>query len=92
MLRHLSTFRGILSKKSSVPDNRQNFDNYPIFLKRTLFHNEEQYKKIRKLEISHRFFVYDKFREQGNKKYNRNLPEEAISLYEHALSSSNGLK
>jgi len=86
MLRHLSTFRGILSKKSSVPDNRQNFDNYPIFLKRTLFHNEEQYKKIRKLEISHRFFVYDKFREQGNKKYNRNHPEEAISLYEHALS------
>jgi len=85
-LRHLFTFRGILSKGKSNPDARNNFDSYPIFLKHTLFHNEEKFEKIRKLEVAHRFFVYDKFREQGNKKYNRNKPEEALSLYEHALS------
>jgi len=85
-LRHLFSFRGILSKGKSNPDSKSNFESYPIFLKHTLFHNEEKFEKIRKLEVAHRFFVYDKFREQGNKKYNRNKSEEALSLYEHALS------
>jgi ribosomal protein L12E/L44/L45/RPP1/RPP2 len=85
-LRHLFTFRGILSKNHSSNENKEKFDTYPYFLKHTLFHNEEKFEKIRKLEVAHRFFVYDKFREQGNKKYNRNKPAEAISLYEHALS------
>ena len=85
-MRHLFTFRGILSKKQNSEDNREKFDSYPIFLKHTLFHNEEKFDKIRKLEVAHRFFVYDKFREQGNKKYNKNRFEESLSLYEHALS------
>jgi len=85
-LRHLFTFRGILSKGKSCPENREKFENYPIFLKHTLFHNEEKFEKIRKLEVAHRFFIYDKFREQGNKKYNRNRPADALGLYEHALS------
>ena len=85
-LRHLFSFRGILSKGKTNPDSRNNFDTYPIFLKHTLFHNEEKFEKIRKLEVAHRFFVYDKFREQGNKRYNKNRCEEALSLYEHSLS------
>jgi tetratricopeptide (TPR) repeat protein len=43
-------------------------------------------KKIRSLEIAHRFFVYDKFREKANKNYNKGNHEQAIGLYEHALS------
>ena len=85
-LRHLFTFRGLLPRGKNAPENRQNFDKYPIFLKHTLFHKEGTFDKLRKLEVSHRFFVYDKFREQGNKKYNKNNPQEAISFYEHALS------
>jgi ribosomal protein L12E/L44/L45/RPP1/RPP2 len=85
-LRHLFTFRGILSKGNKSAENRENFEKYPIFLKHTLFHNEEKFEKVRKLEVAHRFFVYDKFREQGNKKYNRNRFVDSISLYEHALS------
>jgi len=85
-MRHLFSFRGILSKGKSNPENREKFESYPVFLKHTLFHNEEQFEKIRKLEVAHRFFIYDKFRERGNRKYNRNHPAEAISLYEHALS------
>lgn len=86
-LRHLFNFRGILAKgKTSSPEEKEKFDSYPIYLKHTLFHNEEKFEKIRKLEVAHRFFVYDKFREQGNKKYNRKKADEAISLYEHALS------
>jgi len=85
-MRHLFNFRGILSKNKASPEEKEKFEAYPIYLKHTLFHNEEKFEKIRKLEVAHRFFVYDKFREQGNKKYNRNNPTEALSLYEHALS------
>jgi len=85
-LRHLFTFKGLLPKGRTAPENRQNFDKYPIFLKHTLFHKEDTFSKVRKMEASQRFFVYDKFREQGNKKYNRKNPQEAIGYYEHALS------
>jgi len=85
-MRHLFNFRGILSKNKASPEEKEKFEAYPIYLKHTLFHNEEKFEKIRKLEVAHRFFVYDKFREQGNKKYNRNNATEALSLYEHALS------
>jgi hypothetical protein len=32
-------------------------------------HDEENMKKVRKLEVAQRFFIYDKFREKGNKEY-----------------------
>jgi len=38
------------------------------------------------LEVAHRFFIYDKFREKANKNYNKGKYEDAIGLYEHALS------
>ena len=43
-------------------------------------------KKARTLETSHRFFVYDKFKDYGNKNYNKGLYKDAISYYERALS------
>jgi hypothetical protein len=45
------------------------FDSYPIYLKHTIIHDEENMKKVRKLEVAQRFFIYDKFREKGNKEY-----------------------
>lgn len=46
-----------------MKDRRKVFDTYPIYLKHTLFQDEENTKKMRLLEVAQRFFVYDKFRE-----------------------------
>ena len=40
-------------------------------------------KKIRGVEVAQRFFIYDKFREKGNKSYIKGNYEETIGLYEH---------
>jgi tetratricopeptide (TPR) repeat protein len=86
-MKYLLSFRGLISKgEEDKTENHEKFENYPMFLKHTLFHNEEKMKKIRSLEISHRFFVYDKFREKGNKNYNKGNYEQSIGLFEHALS------
>lgn len=85
-LRYLINFRGFLSNDEGPYHGRERWENMPVFLKHTMFHNEEKMGKIRKLEVAHRFFVYDKFREQANKSFNKGRPEEAIGLFEHALS------
>ena len=41
---------------------------------------------MRALEVSHRFFVYDQYREKGNKAFMKGLYEEAVAYYERALS------
>lgn len=43
-------------------------------------------QKARRCEISQRFFVYDQFREQGNKRFYKGLYQDAIFFYEYALS------
>jgi len=48
---------------------RKIFDSYPIYLKHTIVHDEENMKKVRTLEVAKRFFIYDKFREKGNKEF-----------------------
>ena len=40
---------------------------------------------MRQMEVAQRFFVYDKFREQGNKRLNKGEYEEAMKYYERAL-------
>jgi hypothetical protein len=50
---------------------RDVFNTYPIYLKHTLLHDDADMKKVRTLEIAQRFFVFDKFRERGNKEYNK---------------------
>lgn len=84
-LNFLLEFRGLFSLKKATA-NRLNFDKIPIYLKHTLYHDDEHMKKARTLETSHRFFIYDKFKEQGNKSYNKGLYKDAIALYERALS------
>jgi len=69
-----------------VVENRKSFDQYPIYLKHTLYHDDEHMKKARTLETSHRFFVYDKFKDYGNKNYNKGLYKDAVAYYERALS------
>lgn len=42
--------------------------------------------KARKCEISQKFFIFDQFREKGNKFLKKNDLEMALNCYEHALS------
>ncbi|KAL4436273.1 hypothetical protein ABPG74_015864 [Tetrahymena malaccensis] len=77
-------FKQIINGKSSK--NRKIFDSYPIYLKHTLFHEEEFMKKVRQKEVVERFLVFDKYRERGNRLFNKQKYEEALRLYERALS------
>eukprot|EP01016_Furgasonia_blochmanni_P052518 TRINITY_DN8385_c0_g1_i7.p1 TRINITY_DN8385_c0_g1~~TRINITY_DN8385_c0_g1_i7.p1 ORF type:complete len:720 (+),score=178.67 TRINITY_DN8385_c0_g1_i7:114-2162(+) len=85
VMKYLLRFRGFMNK-DAFNNKRQSFDEYPIYLQHTVFHDDEKMAKIRTLEVSHRFFIYDKFREQGNKCYNKGEYDEALKLYERALS------
>lgn len=49
-------------------------------------HDDEDMKKVRKLEVASRFFVYDKFRERGNKEFYKGEYDTAVAYYERALS------
>lgn len=73
-------------KKKAPHKLRRVFENYPIYLKHTLFHDEEMLKRIRKKDVVERFFAYDKYRERGNRLFNKGKYEEAIFLYEWAYS------
>lgn len=83
----------MMSFLGSIKERRKVFDAYPIYLKNTLFHDEENTKKLRTLEVANRFFVFDKFREKGifvkillgNKYMNKKQFDEAIKYYERAL-------
>ena len=83
-LKHLLSYKGLLNKNENNEDTKS-FEKYPIFLKHTLFHKEEQMKKIRSLEVGQKFFIYDRFREKANKCYDKGNYDEAIGLFEHVL-------
>lgn len=51
-----------------------------------MFHDDEGMSKIRKKDTVERFFAYDKYRERGNRLYNKKKYSDAIFLYERALS------
>ena len=84
---YLLSFKGLLSASSETM-KRETFENYPIYLKHTVFHTDEKMEKIRTLEIGHRFFIYDKFREKGNKEYNKGNFESALVFYQQVSCSS----
>ena len=65
---------------------RKVFDEYPIYLKHTLFHNDEEMQKLRKFEMANQFLVFDSLRESANKMFNQQKYSEAIALNERALS------
>ena len=63
------------------------FDSYPIYLKHTLFHNEdENVMQVREMEVGQRLYVFDKIKERGNKHFHKNRDYECIKVYERALS------
>ncbi len=57
---YLLEYRGFMSlpfsndpiKESQKFSNRKVFDTYPIYLKHTVFHDDENMKKVRALEVS----------------------------------------
>lgn len=77
-------FSKILHSKPAK--NRRIFEKYPIYLKHTLFYDEEVLQRMRNKDVVERFFVYDKFRERGNRLFNKQRFDEAVFLYERALS------
>lgn len=72
--------------KVEAPIIRQQFDQYPIYLKHTLFYNGEDYKKVRSFECCSRFLAYEELRERGNKNFNKGRYLKAIDFYERAMS------
>ncbi|EGR30006.1 hypothetical protein IMG5_144800 [Ichthyophthirius multifiliis] len=72
------------NKKKKI--DRKIFNSYPIYLKHTIFHDDDLMKKIRLKEITERFFAYDKFRERGNRYFNKQKITTALYYYERALS------
>ena len=62
------------------------FDSYPIYIKHTLFNCDENIAKIRKTEITQRFFAQDGLKEEGNWYYRKRNYTEAMKYYEAALS------
>ena len=89
---YLLDYKGFLNfswdmPKKKLREKRKIFDTYPIYLQHTLFHNEDEtMMKVRKLEVSSRFFAYEKFRERGNKCLYKQEFEDALIYYERALS------
>ena len=63
---------------------RAKFDKYPLFLKHTLFHGED-YLKIRKNDVTHKYFIFDDLRQKGNEFYLDKKYDQALSNYERAL-------
>lgn len=85
LLDYQGFFSIIRKNKRTVSKDRLVFDTYPIYLKHTLFFNDDTMKKVRNLEVSQRFFAYDKLKEKGNKHYNRGEFDTALEYYERAF-------
>ena len=88
---YLLEYKGFLGLSIKGLEKQKNqtravFDTYPVYLKHSLLHDDETMKKVRVLEVSQRFFAFDKFRERGNKEYRKDNFEQALMYYERALS------
>ena len=62
------------------------WNNYPIFLKNTIFYHTDNFKKYRGLEIGYKFFVTDEMREKANEEYNKGNVDTAINIIEKAIA------
>lgn len=61
---------------------RNIFNNLPIYLKHTIFHNDEDTKKLRLLGLSERSFIWDNYKNYGNKAYHKGDFKKSIFFYE----------
>ena len=64
----------------------ENWDNYPIFLKNSIFYHTDNFVKYRGLEIGYKFFVTDEMREKANEEYNKGDYDAAINTLEKGLA------
>ena len=66
-LPYVSPWNGLLGMKgifdlkpdSSYQITRKKWDRYPIYLKHTVFFSEEDMERLRKKDVSHRYFMLD---------------------------------
>jgi len=79
-------FKGVFDMMPGLEIKRDIWDEYPIYLKNTLFYTGTNYDKIREMEIGHIFFVVDKLRERGNKRFRKGHYKKALCHYEEAMS------
>lgn len=68
------------------PMVREKWNSYPVYLKHSLFYHDDKFEKARTLEVGHRFFIFDKFKEEGNKSMTKGDYRAAVSYYEQAFS------
>lgn len=72
--------RGIY-KKEVFNQKRAKFNNYPSYLKETLFHDDQSMKRLRGLEISEKFFLGEDWREKGNRYFSKGDYKTALIFY-----------
>ena len=82
---HLLNNGGVFDIKQEMTFDQ--WDNYPIYLKHTIFHTGGDIERTRELEIGHRFFVQDGLRERGNKRFAKGHYTMALKHYNLALST-----
>ena len=88
---YVSPFHEFLGPSLMFNFGRQNvktekWDQYPIFLKNTIFYHTENFIKYRGLEIGYKFFVTDEMREKANEEYNKGNYDAGINILEKALA------
>ena len=44
----------------------ENWEGYPIYLKETLFYYNENFQKLRNVEVGYKFFSSEELREKAN--------------------------
>lgn len=85
-MKALLAFKGIFDMKPGVEIKRDVWDTYPIYLQHTVFQEGGDMDKIRKMEIGHRFFIVDHFKERANKRMNKGHYDRAIMHFEKGVS------
>lgn len=64
---------------------RKRFNNFPIYLKLSIFHNDDDTAKLRKLPIKERVYVWENFKNYANKAYNKGDFKKSIFFYERVI-------
>lgn len=85
-MRSLFGFKGVFDFGVDGEIERKKWNDYPNYLKHTVFHSGEDIEKARKMEIGHKFFIVDNLREKGNRKFRKGKIDEAIQFYERGVS------
>lgn len=83
--------RGIYRKEAFI-QKRIKFNNYPAYLKETLFHDDPSMKKLRGLEISEKFFLSEDWREKGNRSFSKGDFKTALIFYTRVRLTTFSLK